>query len=132
MSTVNIGAGTPTHFQLHYRPFPSFLVSIRFAASNTLRVDHAGDQFYRYKMPPLQSKVEGRGNGVKTNIINLVDVARALGRPPGCALRLSIPLMRSALSISTCLRSSSQTLSNSSPLSLAHKASSTIRLAQLL
>lgn len=47
--------------------------------------DHAGDQFYRYKMPALQSKVEGRGNGVKTNIINLVDVARALGRPPSCA-----------------------------------------------
>ena len=35
-------------------------------------------------MPKLQAKVEGKGNGVKTVIPNMVDIARALGRPPTC------------------------------------------------
>ena len=42
------------------------------------------DAFYRYKMPRLQAKVEGKGNGVKTVIPNMVEIARALGRPPTC------------------------------------------------
>jgi translation initiation factor 5 len=33
-------------------------------------------------MPKLQAKVEGKGNGIKTVIVNMVDVAKALGRPP--------------------------------------------------
>merc|ERR1719391_997151 len=33
-------------------------------------------------MPRLQTKVEGKGNGIKTVIVNMVDVARALSRPP--------------------------------------------------
>ena len=44
------------------------------------------DAFYRYKMPRLQAKVEGKGNGVKTVIPNMVEIARALGRPPTCKL----------------------------------------------
>jgi translation initiation factor 5 len=40
------------------------------------------DQFYRYKMPRLMAKVEGKGNGVKTVLPNMVEIARALGRPP--------------------------------------------------
>ncbi|XP_072558758.1 eukaryotic translation initiation factor 5-like isoform X2 [Paramormyrops kingsleyae] len=40
------------------------------------------DQFYRYKMPRLIAKVEGKGNGIKTVIVNMVDIAKALNRPP--------------------------------------------------
>lgn len=40
-----------------------------------------GDVYYRYKMPKMITKVEGRGNGIKTNIVNMVDIAKALDRP---------------------------------------------------
>ncbi|KDQ17681.1 hypothetical protein BOTBODRAFT_53221 [Botryobasidium botryosum FD-172 SS1] len=40
------------------------------------------DKFYRYRMPILLTKIEGKGNGIKTVIPNMADVARALSRPP--------------------------------------------------
>ena len=35
-------------------------------------------------MPRLQLKVEGKGNGIKTNLLNLVEVAKALRVPTEC------------------------------------------------
>lgn len=39
------------------------------------------DVFYRYKMPRLLAKVEGKGNGIKTVVVNMSEVAKALCRP---------------------------------------------------
>ncbi|KAK4106462.1 hypothetical protein N658DRAFT_415537 [Parathielavia hyrcaniae] len=39
------------------------------------------DPFYRYKMERLQTKIEGKGNGIKTVITNLSSVAQSLARP---------------------------------------------------
>ncbi|SAM86031.1 probable TIF5-translation initiation factor eIF5 [Ustilago bromivora] len=40
------------------------------------------DKFYRYRMPLLTTKIEGKGNGIKTVIPNMADIARSLSRPP--------------------------------------------------
>jgi len=45
------------------------------------------DPSYRYKMPGLQLKVEGRGNGIKTKIVNLTELATALRVPPAYPLK---------------------------------------------
>ncbi|KAI0145827.1 domain found in IF2B/IF5-domain-containing protein [Hypoxylon sp. NC0597] len=39
------------------------------------------DTFYRYKMEKLQTKIEGKGNGIKTVVVNLSSVAASLARP---------------------------------------------------
>ena len=39
------------------------------------------DKFYRYKMPKLIAKVEGRGNGIKTVVSNMDLIAKSLARP---------------------------------------------------
>lgn len=35
----------------------------------------------------LFPQIEGRGNGIKTNVVNNVDIAKALERPPDCELK---------------------------------------------
>lgn len=45
------------------------------------------DPFYRYKMERLQSKIEGKGNGIKTVIVNLSSVAGSLARPPSYVIK---------------------------------------------
>ncbi|KAF2714637.1 hypothetical protein K504DRAFT_496553 [Pleomassaria siparia CBS 279.74] len=45
------------------------------------------DPFYRYKMERLQSKIEGKGNGIKTVIVNLSSVAQSLARPSAYVIK---------------------------------------------
>ena len=42
------------------------------------KADHA----FRYKMPAIVGKVEGRGNGIRTCIVNCQQVADSLHRTP--------------------------------------------------
>lgn len=39
------------------------------------------DPNYRYQMPAAQLKIEGKGNGIKTNIVNMIEIAKALRVP---------------------------------------------------
>ncbi|CAH2067765.1 unnamed protein product [Thlaspi arvense] len=50
-------------------------------AMQNIGASNRDDAFYRYKMPKMLTKTEGKGNGIKTNIVNNVDIAKALGRP---------------------------------------------------
>lgn len=40
------------------------------------------DPAYRYKMPKVTVKIEGKGNGIKTIITNMSQIAAALRRDP--------------------------------------------------
>ncbi|XP_009771328.1 eukaryotic translation initiation factor 5-like [Nicotiana sylvestris] len=51
-------------------------------ALQNIGASNSDDAFYRYKMPRMITKIEGRGNGIKTNVVNMVDIAKALARPP--------------------------------------------------
>jgi len=51
-------------------------------AFENIGLSHASDEFYRYKMPKLITKIEGKGNGIKTKLVNITEVAKAIGRSP--------------------------------------------------
>jgi translation initiation factor 5 len=38
------------------------------------------DPYYRYKMPALIIKNKGKGNGVKTELVNISDISKSLAR----------------------------------------------------
>ena len=42
---------------------------------------HIIDPNYRYKMPPIHVKIEGRGGGIKTRLENITQIAKSLERP---------------------------------------------------
>ena len=44
------------------------------------------DRQYRYKMDPLVTKIEGRGNGIKTVLLNVSEVAKQMRTEPQCNL----------------------------------------------
>uniref|UniRef100_A0A0D9RS15 W2 domain-containing protein n=1 Tax=Chlorocebus sabaeus TaxID=60711 RepID=A0A0D9RS15_CHLSB len=48
----------------------------------SVNVNHSvSDQFY-HKMPCMIAKVEGKENGIKTVIVNMIDTAKAINQPP--------------------------------------------------
>jgi translation initiation factor 5 len=55
-------------------------------ATINIRTD-VSDPFYRYKMERIQSKIEGKGNGIKTVVANLPSVAHSLARPPAYVVK---------------------------------------------
>lgn len=68
-----------------------------------INIGPSDDPAYRYKMPKLQSKTEGRGNGIKTILINAKEVAEALNRPPSYLPKVRqrrIASLRSSLDMS--------------------------------
>ncbi|KAJ7965642.1 eukaryotic translation initiation factor 5-like [Quillaja saponaria] len=50
-------------------------------ALQNIGASNRDDAFYRYKMPKMITKIEGRGNGIRTNVVNMVEIAKALARP---------------------------------------------------
>ncbi|XP_057974988.1 eukaryotic translation initiation factor 5-like [Malania oleifera] len=56
-------------------------------ALQNIGASNRDDAFYRYKMPKMITKIEGRGNGIKTNVVNNVEIAKALARPASYTLK---------------------------------------------
>lgn len=46
------------------------------------RAEIQNDSTYRYKMDKIQTKIEGRGNGIKTVLLNVVDIAAQMRTDP--------------------------------------------------
>jgi translation initiation factor 5 len=59
-------------------------MSVPFIAMDPQKVD---DQFYRYKMPAIVTKVEGNGNGIKTVFPNIHEVCNTINRPESVMMK---------------------------------------------
>lgn len=70
-----------------------------------LNIGPTDDPTYRYKMPKLITKIEGRGNGIKTVCVNMVDVAEALNRDPSLPTKVTgAPRGRARGALTACVR----------------------------
>lgn len=49
--------------------------------------DKKDDVYYRYKMPAVQTKVEGSGNGIKTVLPNIHDICLVINRPEAVLMK---------------------------------------------
>ncbi|KAI3987332.1 hypothetical protein MKX01_003082 [Papaver californicum] len=56
-------------------------------AMQNIGAGNSDDAFYRYKMPRMLTKIEGLGNGIKTNAVNMVEIAKAFARPPSYTIK---------------------------------------------
>ncbi|KAL0246294.1 hypothetical protein GEMRC1_007506 [Eukaryota sp. GEM-RC1] len=54
---------------------------------NLINIDGSQTLAYRYRMPPIESKIEGRGNGIKTVVPNMDAVARSLHVNPAFCVK---------------------------------------------
>jgi translation initiation factor 2 beta subunit (eIF-2beta)/eIF-5 len=67
-----------SHSVSHTSPLPFAMTSLLNITGSRV----VEDPSFRYKMPRLVCRIEGRGNGIRTCIVNLSDVSSALNRPP--------------------------------------------------
>jgi Domain found in IF2B/IF5 len=67
--------------------------------SLTVNIDKSqkDDLSYRYKMPQMVTKIEGRGNGIKTIVLNMEEIAQALRVKAACNVSCSKPNLFSTL-----------------------------------
>lgn len=49
-------------------------------ALQNIGASNIDDAFYQFNVPKMITKVEGCGNGIKTNIVNMVGIANTLYR----------------------------------------------------
>lgn len=49
--------------------------------NNLININNSNDIFYRYKMPMVSIKHQGKGNGKLTELINIEDITKSINTP---------------------------------------------------